>query len=558
MHLKIFYLNLLTYFFNLAIILLNKKRKVATLLSVQRTGGSCKPDRQSLTKYVVIMLFGKIQNRYHLIEIQVLMLERVGGTTAIVVPLTNKSTGFFIWRNIKMKKKKVSFTESIIILIALLTILGLAVIKLALSPEVPVLFIVLLLTFWARLRGFSWQDVQDGIKEGISVAIIPIFIFILIGALIGIWIKAGIIPSIMVLGFHLISGSFFVPSVFIVCSIIGMAIGSGFTTISTVGIALFGIGTSMNLNPALVAGAIISGAVFGDKMSPLSDSTNLSSAVAESELFAHIKNMMWSTIPAFVVSLILFWILGNSGNMDPTKIERTSHILQTNFSISWWAIVPIILMIFCAWRKISAIPTLFLNIAITVIMIFIQSPHESIQSLNNLVMNGFVAKTSDASVNALLTRGGISNMMATVALIISTLSLGGMLMKFNIVQSAMEPLVKHLTKPGRLITVTILSGICINLFVGEQYLSVILPGRAFKPAFDKIKLSSLALSRVLEDGGSVINYLIPWGVAGSFAASTLGVPVLHFLPFVFFSLLSPIFSILSGITGIGLKWAKEK
>src|SRR5699024_5321330 len=262
----------------------------------------------------------------------------------------------------------------------------------------------------------------------------------------------------------------------------------------------FGIGTSMNLNPALVAGAIISGAVFGDKMSPLSDSTNLSSAVAESELFAHIKNMMWSTIPAFVVSLILFWILGNSGNMDPTKIERTSHILQTNFSISWWAIVPIILMIFCAWRKISAIPTLFLNIAITVIMIFIQSPHESIQSLNNSVMNDFVVTTSDASVNGLLSGGGISSMMATVAFIRSTLSLCGMLTKFNIVQSAMEPLVKHLTKPGRLITVTILSGICINLFVGEQYLSVILPGRAFKPAFDKIKLSPLALSRVLEIG----------------------------------------------------------
>ena len=362
----------------------------------------------------------------------------------------------------------------------------------------------------------------------------------------------------MVLGFHLISGSFFVPSVFIVCSIIGVAIGSGFTTISTVGIALFGIGSSMGANPALVAGAIISGAVFGDKMSPLSDSTNLSAAVAESELFAHIKNMMWSTIPSFVVSLILFWILGNSGHMDPTKIEHTSRILQNNFSITWWAIVPIILMLICAWRKIPAIPTLFINIAVTVIMIFIQSPHESIQALDTLIMNGFVAKTSDASVNALLTRGGISSMMSTVALIISTLSLGGMLMKFNVMQSAMEPLVKHLKKPGRLITITILSGICINLFVGEQYLSVILPGRAFKPAFDKIKLSPLALSRVLEDGGSVINYLIPWGVAGSFAASALGVPVLQFLPFVFFSLLSPIFSILSGVTGIGLKWAKKE
>ena len=267
--------------------------------------------------------------------------------------------------------------------------------------------------------------------------------------------------------------------------------------------------------------------------------------------------MMWSTIPAFFVSLILFWILGNSGQMDLTKIEKTSQILQSHFTISWWAIVPIILMLLCAWKKIPAISTLFINITATVIMIFIENPTYSVKSLDNLIMNGFVAKTADSSVNALLTRGGISSMMGTVALIISTLSLGGMLMKFEIVQSAMEPLVKHLKKPGRLITVTILSGICINLFVGEQYLSVILPGRAFKPAYDKISLSPLALSRVLEDGGSVINYLIPWGVAGSFAASTLGVPVLAFIPFTFFSLLSPVFSILSGITGIGLKWKKN-
>ena len=445
-------------------------------------------------------------------------------------------------------KKKVSFLEAIIILLLLLIILGISVIKFGLMPEVPVLFTVCLLVFWLRLRGNDWASIQDGIKEGIGIAIIPIFIFILIGALIGLWIKGSIIPSIMVLGF---------PSVFIVCSIVGLAIGSGFTTISTVGIALFGIGASMNANPALVAGAIISGAVFGDKMSPLSDSTNLSSAVAESELFAHIKNMMWSTIPAFIVSLILFWILGNSGSIDASKINHTVAVLQHNFIITWWAIIPIILMLICAWRKIPAIPTLFLNIAVTVIMIFIQNPHQSLTDLTNLIMKGFVAKTSDSSVNALLTRGGISSMMDTVGLIIATLSLGGLLMKFNIVQTAMEPLVEHLKKPGRLVITTILSGICINLFVGEQYLSVILPGRAFKQAYDRIGLAPLALSRVLEDGGSVINYLIPWGVAGSFAASTLGVPVLAFIPFTFFSLLSPVFSILSGVSGIGLKWQNK-
>lgn len=450
-------------------------------------------------------------------------------------------------------KQKVSFTESLIILAVLLVVLGTAVINFALAPEVPVLFTVLLLTFWAKIKGFSWEEIQAGFKEGISVAIIPIFIFMLIGALIAVWIKAGIIPAIMILGFHLISGNFFIPSVFLVCSVIGIAIGSGFTTISTVGIALFGIGASMNANPALVAGAIISGAVFGDKMSPLSDSTNLAAAIAESELFSHIKNMMWSTIPAFLLSFVLFWLLGSSGQIDTRKILHTSMVLQNHFVISWWAVLPIALMLLCAWRKIPAIPTLFLNIALTIIMIFIQEPHYPVKKLNNLLINGFVAHTSDSSVNLLLTRGGVSSMMATVALIIATLSLGGLLMKLGIIHAAITPLARHLQKPGSLITTTIISGIFINLFVGEQYLSVILPGRAFKEAFDQSGLDPLALSRTLEDGGSVINYLIPWGVAGSFAASTLGVPVLSFLPFAFFSLFSPLFSILSGYTGLGLK-----
>lgn len=454
--------------------------------------------------------------------------------------------------------KKVTFGESLTILIIMLIILGTAVIKFGLSPQIPVLFTIALLIFWARLKGASWDEVHHGIQDGIGTAIIPIFIFILIGALIAVWIQAGIIPSIMVVGFNLISSHFFVPSTFIVCSLVGVAIGSGFTTISTIGIALFGMGVAMNVNPALVAGAIISGAVFGDKMSPLSDSTNLASAIAGSDLFAHIKNMMWSTIPSFIVSLILFWLLGTSTKqMNAAKIAHTTAILQAHFSISWWALLPIILMFACAWRHVPAIPTLFTNIIVTVVMIFCQDRHESLKALTNLITNGFVAHTSDANVNALLSRGGITSMMATVSLIIVTLSLGGILMQFHVIQAAMEPLVKRLQKPGPLVTTTILSGIGINLFVGEQYLSVILPGKAFKPAFKRIGLSPLTLSRVLEDGGSVINYLIPWGVAGSFAASALGVPVLHFLPFVFFSLFSPVFSVISGFSGIGLKWESK-
>jgi NhaC family Na+:H+ antiporter len=286
-----------------------------------------------------------------------------------------------------MSKKKttpqqISITEAVIILAVMLFILGWSVIAWGLAPQVPVLFNIALIIFWAKARGKSWQEIQDGIVDGVHIAIVPIFIFILIGALIAVWIQAGIIPSIMVLGFHLISGRFFVPSVFLVCAIVGVAIGSGFTTISTVGIALFGIGTSMHANPALVAGAIISGAVFGDKMSPLSDSTNLASAVAESDLFSHIKNMMWSTIPAFFVSLILFWLLGNSGHIDAGQITQTTRLLTSNFQISWWALLPIIVMVICSWRKIPAIPTLFINIILTSIMIFSQENHYSQQNLS--------------------------------------------------------------------------------------------------------------------------------------------------------------------------------
>ena len=200
-----------------------------------------------------------------------------------------------------------------------------------------------------------------------------------------------------------------------------------------------------------------------------------------------------------------------------------------------------------------AIPTLFLNIAVSIGLVFFHNPHTSLQTIANLIENGFVAHTGNQSINALLSRGGINSMLSTVALIILTLTLGGLLMRLGLIERVMTPLAKHLQTPGQLISAVIASGIGVNLFIGEEFLSVILPGKAFKSTFEKSDLSNLALGRALEDGGTVINYLIPWGVAGVFAANTLGVPTLSYLPFCFFSILSPIFSILSAVTGVGLK-----
>lgn len=378
------------------------------------------------------------------------------------------------------------------------------------------------------------------------------------GALIAVWIQAGIIPTIMVFGFKMISVKWFVPSVFIVCAIVGSAVGSAFTVMSTIGIAFFGIGSTLGLNPALVVGgAIVSGSVFGDKMSPLSESTNLAAAIVEADLFKHIKNLMWSTVPAFIVSLILFMILGQTyANTSLTEVVQVIQVLEDHFTISIWSLLPLALMLICAWRKIPAIITILLNIIVAVIMIIIQNPKVSLQALGNTLENGFVSQTGgNAQIDQLLSRGGIMSMMPTVALIILTLSLGGLLMELGLISAVMEVVSQKMSSTPKLILSTLLTGIGVNIFIGEQFLSVILPGNAFKEVYKKEGLDPTVLGRTLEDGGTVINYLIPWGgIAGSFVAGgTFGVPTLTYLPFVFFSLLSPVFSMVSAFTGLGIK-----
>ncbi|MGV0167865.1 Na+/H+ antiporter NhaC [Furfurilactobacillus sp. WILCCON 0119] len=459
-----------------------------------------------------------------------------------------------------MEKKtfKVGRNEALVVLIGMLVIMGLGVIKFGLSPQVPVMLVMGLLMAWAVAHRLPWSKINAGIKDGIETGIVPIFIFILVGALISTWIAAGIIPTLMVFGFHLISVQWFVPSVFVVCALVGSAVGSAFTVISTVGIAFFGMGVTMHVNPALVAGAIISGAVFGDKSSPLSESTNLTAAVVDADLFKHIVNLMWTTIPAFVVSLIVFAVLG-SGEKGTSlaSINKVIAVLSAHFTISAWAIVPIACMFLCAWRRVPAIPTLFLNIGISLVMLLIEHPGTQLTKIASIIETGFVSHTGNKEVDVLLSRGGIASMMGTVSLIVLTLSLGGLLMEFGLIDAIMTPFAKHLKSDGARITAVILSGIGVNLFIGEQFLSVILPGRAFKKAFDEAGLAPVALGRALEDGGTVINYLVPWGVAGVFAANTLGVSTLAFLPFTLFSLLSPVFSIISGVTGWGIKHQKS-
>lgn len=453
-----------------------------------------------------------------------------------------------------MIKGKLNLGESAIVLIIILAIMGFGVIGFGLSPQVPVLLAITVAIFWAKLRGFTWDAINAGIKDGIDKGIIPIVIFILIGAMISTWIAAGTIPTLMVIGFKAISAQWFLPTVFLVCSLVGAAVGSCFTVVSTVGIAFFGIGVTMNFNPALVAGAIIAGGTFGDKCSPLSETNNLAAAVVDTDLFDHMKTILWSTLPAATIATIAFGALGMGHNhADMAKINTTVAALTNDFHISIIALIPIALVFICAAFKMAAIPTMLLNIFVSAGMMFMNTPNLNMTKAATIITNGFVAKTSNSEVNLLLSRGGIVSMMPTVALIVLTLSLGGLLVHFGLIKAVMTPIATKLTSPAKLITAALCACIGVNIFVGEQFLSIILPGRAFKQTFNNGGLASRVLGRVLEDGGTVLNYLVPWGVGGVFIANTLGVPTLQYLPFVFFSLLCPVFSLLSGFTGIGLK-----
>lgn len=452
-----------------------------------------------------------------------------------------------------MKKNQPSMIEASLVLGFVIASISIGVIVLKITPSIAILFAIAVTMIYALVKKIPFERMNEGFVNGVKPGIIPIFIFLLVGALIAVWIQAGIIPTLMVYGFKLISVKWFIPSIFIVCAIVGSAVGSAFTVMSTIGIAFFGIGITLGIHPPLIVGAIASGSIFGDKMSPLSESTNLAAAIAEVDLFKHIQHMMWSTIPAFFVSLILFAVLGvQNQKIELVEIAKVTEVLEANFEISLWALLPILVMFLCAWKKIPAILTIIINVGIGILFILVQTPDTSLLEIANHIESGFISHTGNEQIDLLLSRGGIMSMMPTVALIILTLSLGGLLMETQLIETVMNAVATKIKSTAGIVIASLMTAIGVNFFIGEQFLSVILPGNAFKDVYKKNNINRLVLSRSLEDGGTVINYLIPWGVAGSFVAGTFGIPTLTFLPFVFFSLLSPVFSVISALTGIGI------
>ncbi len=452
---------------------------------------------------------------------------------------------------IKKSEPILGLGESIIVLAIILGILGFLIIGQHQEPQAPLLIAFVVLMVYGRLRGFTWDTIIDGMRTGLRAGVDPLVIFLTIGVLIATWIFSGTIPTVMFWGFKIISIQFFLPTVFLVCTLVGIACGSSFTSVSTMGIAFIGIGTTLHFSPGLTAGAIVSGAFCGSNISPLSGTTNLAASTGEIDIYTHIKSLLWTDLPAWFISLIFFTLMGL--HPKPASLHTINVMLdqlQNNFWISPWTMLPVILLIILAIFKVPAIPSLGLGALSAVILGWIHNPNISISSITELIMNGFVAHTPNKNINLLLSKGGISSMLTSLALIIFALALGGLLIKFNIIGVIITKIEESVKGIVGLTISAALTCIGVNLLVGEHYLAIILPGESFKEAFDHHNVPRTALTRVLNDAGAAINAVVPWSVSGVFIAGTLRVNPLDFIPFAIFPFLVTVLCILAGFVNV--------
>jgi len=428
------------------------------------------------------------------------------------------------------------------------------------TPHLPLIFSSALAALVAMIYKFKWEEIQKGIINAISAAMGAILILMIIGLMIGTWIISGIVPSMIYYGLKLLSPGIFLAATLIICSIVSLGTGSSWSTAGTIGVALIGVGSGLGIPIPMVGGAIISGAYFGDKMSPLSDTTNLAPAIAGADLFDHIGHMIYTTGPAYVITIILYIIIGtqfSSNTLDTQGIEEILTTIDSTFFIHPVLLIPPCLVIVMVIKKIPPLPALIGGTFIGIIFALIfQST--SIVSVLNVAFSGYVSETGHIFVDNLLSRGGLMSMMETVALILCALTFGGIMETTGMLEAIAGAVLKKVKRTGSLITTTILSCIGMNIIACDQYMAIVIPGRMYKKEFDKRNLEPKNLSRCLEDSGTLTSSLIPWNSGGAFMYATLGINPLLYLPYAFLNLLTPLISIFYGYTGITITKKKDE
>lgn len=450
-----------------------------------------------------------------------------------------------------VQHRKPSKKEAVISILIVFFILGFPMIAIRdMVPHIPILLALICLIVYGRARGISFDKMQDSMAESVHTSMGAIYLFFFIGILVTALMMSGAIPSLIYFGLNIISSKTFYLSSFLATAIIGITIGSSLTTVATLGVALMSISNAFGLNPAITAGAIVSGAFFGDKMSPLSDTTGIAASIVGIDLFDHIKNMMYTTIPAFIVSAIAFTLMSlgqDAASLDGIESFRSS-ILATGL-VHPYSLLAFGVLILLSIKRIPAVLTLIYTSLASLLISKLHSSY-SMGQLAKFFFDGFSMDGLSQDIGSLVSRGGISSMFFTMTIVILALSLGGLLFGLGIIPSILSSLNQVLDSPSRVSTCVVATALGVNLIVGEQYLSILLAGRTFKPIYDLLGLHPKNLSRTLEDSGTVINPLVPWGVCGAFSTSMLGVATLAYLPFAIFCYTSLILTVIVGLTGL--------
>ncbi|MGI2327587.1 Na+/H+ antiporter NhaC [Planococcus sp. YIM B11945] len=456
----------------------------------------------------------------------------------------------------KQQEIEIPFLLALLPLIVMIGMMAFTIVKFEGSPHIPLAVGSIVAAFIAWRRGYRWQTIEDGAYKGIRLALPAILIIIVVGMIISSWIGGGVIATMVYYGLRIITPSLFLLTICVICAIVSLAIGSSWSTMGTIGVAGMGIGMSMGIPAPMVAGAVISGSYFGDKMSPLSDTTNMAAGITGTDLFEHIKHMVYTTIPGLVIALGVYFFLGRKfagASIDDENIQGILTSLSEQFIISpWLLLVPAALVVLVV-MKVPALPALVAGVFLGFLcQIFVQGGN--VGDAVNTLHDGFVIASGNEMVDELFNRGGIESMMFTVSLVIFAMIFGGILEQTGMLKSIVTQILRVARSARSLIIATIASAFFTNVTASEQYISILIPGRMYARAYQDKRMHSKNLSRALEDGGTLTSPFVPWNTCGVFILATLSVHPFAYAPYAVLNYSVPIIGMLMAAVGYKIQF----
>lgn len=456
-------------------------------------------------------------------------------------------------------KKLPSFWVSLIVFLTIMGTLAIGMGVFRMDTHVLLTLCLLMVSLVTLRLGFTMEELFDAMGDSLKKSVVAMLFFVIIGMIIGSWELAGTVPALISYGLKMIKPEIFLPAGFLVCCVTSFATGTSWGTCATVGLALMGMGEGMGIPAPIVAGMAVSGSIFGDHFSPMSDTTVLASTAAKVELYDHVKSMARTIIPAFIISIVLYGVLGMNfaGDVNSPEIVEMQSVLSQQFNINLLCFIPIILVLVLSFMKFPSIPTLLLGILAGVLVaIFVQGA--SISEVFSALNYGYSADSGNALVNKLVQRGGVQSMMWTFSLAFIALLLGGILERVGYLRVLIAGIVRRIKGAGQLVLLTWVTGVLGNMAMAEVYLSIILNGSLYKEVYDEKGLDRSMLSRMLEEGATLSGPLVPWTTCGAFMAATLGVSTLEYLPYAFIGYIPPMISIVTAFFGIFVIKANSK